>query len=63
MGTHIKFVTLPSSPSKITRVVELKTPVSNAITTINRGMLGRTRKELEFRLDVSVTRGAHIEVQ
>ena len=43
-------------------VDELKTRITEAVSTIDNAMLGLVRQELDYRLDVCrVTNGAHIE--
>jgi hypothetical protein len=50
--------------TQVTGVEDLKTRIRDVITTINRGMLALTWKELEFWLGVlRETYGAHIEVR
>jgi len=52
-----------SSPTKVIGIVDVKTWIRDVVTTVNRGMLGHTWEELEFRLDaVFATHGAHIQM-
>jgi hypothetical protein len=49
--------------TKVRDITNLKQRITDAIATIDEGMLQRTWQEIEYRLDVlRATNGAHIEV-
>jgi hypothetical protein len=48
---------------KVQDITKLKQRITDAIATIDEGMLQRTWQEIEYRLDaLRATNGAHIEV-
>jgi hypothetical protein len=49
--------------TEVRDITNLKQRITDAIATIDEGMLQRTWQEIEYRLDVlRATNGAHIEV-
>ena len=58
-GGYVKSIVYQSS---VTRIDDPKKHITDAIMTIHANILLRTWQELEYRMEVRATNGAHIEV-